>query len=112
MKILHAKELKREKLKPCADNHGRTWEIQGADVEVYAVLDDGTEKKGVQRVLTAKIESKELTMTVEVGQTQDDYHAQLRGIFNAHAPGEPIVIKADEDLPEEPEPKKGRWKQR
>lgn len=88
MKVLAAKELKREKLKPHTDMHGRTWKIEGADVEVHALLDDGTERKGVQRVLFAKIDTPELTMSVEVGQTQDDYHAQLRGIFNAHGPGE------------------------
>ncbi len=95
MKIISAKELKKEDLGHIIDGHGRKHRVHAADIDVHAVLDDGTEKKAVQRVLTASINTPELTMTVEVGQTQEDWQAQLRGILNAHAPGERYIPPPD-----------------
>ncbi len=96
MNILSAKEIRKEELKPCRDNYDREWAIEASDIEVRARLDDGSIRQATQRVLSASISTLELTMSVVVGQTQEDYHAQLQSIFNAHAPGNPNREKSDE----------------
>lgn len=90
MKIISAKEVKREDLGEIKDIHGRVCSVQAVDVDLHAMLTDGTEKKGTQRVLRATIDTPDLKMSIEVGQTQPDWQAQLMRIVNAHGPGERV----------------------
>lgn len=88
MKVISAKEVKREDLGELKDSHGRPCRVVAVDVDLHAILTDGTEKKGTQRVLRATVDTPELKMSIEVGQTQPDWQAQLLRIVNAHGPGE------------------------
>lgn len=77
-----AKKIASKSLGQMVDDHGRKADVHATDVELS--LDGG--EPVVQRVLTAHVKTKSLEMTVEVGQTQDDWQAQLRNILNGHAP--------------------------
>lgn len=86
MNVTSAKDVGREKLGTLTDAHGRKFQVSAVWVEVSATFDDGTEKTATQRVINASIDSPELTMSLEVAQTQDDWQAQILRVLNAHAP--------------------------
>lgn len=79
--MTRAIEIQRRQLDDFCDSYGRKISTTAIDVAVDL---DGEWKPAT--VLHAAIDSPDFAMSVEVGQRQEDWRAQLLATFDAHAP--------------------------